>query len=666
MMIKFLKEYYSRSKDSSKQSGLFLTKSERVYFVNTILKLIDRGQYSKNEHLSETVATATSILSYVEPSLVLPFLASRFYMALETMTATHQLKSTVASVAFAGRSLFLASLTALPMDNGSDSFAESAVASVAFARRSLLLTSLTALPMDNGSDPYANLLMTSLSNALLGYFLYSKTWNLVVYFSGAAGMKALIYHQLQGLTFLVKEGPYYFCMLEILLGRLSASLYMQALKKISEFVTTSILPGAIAEIGLLCSACVHSNPQDAIFQLIKPILESVTTSLEGTPKTGYRKRATSNASSSRKEKSILSPALETAIEYQLKVLSEAISNGGPALLSYREQFKEVLSSAFDSTSWKIVYGPQWVDIKDFSLDKPIMGPKWHVPIEDEISFANELLKLHFESALDDLLTICQSKIHSHPGDEKDHSKVTLQQVNSSLQGEMRKINLKCLLQVYSSLQGVLSCLPDFRPSSENGMVKEAGASPFLIAGATGSCVGSTELREMAAGVIYETCKYLLKVKSDDSILLLLVIRIMDTLGNHGNAEYEEWYNHRQALESTVVVEPPACCAMYPEVDEKMAVNNFKVCGENLKNPSLPENEISGSCAVLTSETVLMHGCRSMLLCWPVPSPLKSTVTKAVAEFRRTHADTCHVNKESFDEYQLEVLADASSSYSYFA
>lgn len=52
-----------------------------------MLKLIDRGQYSKDEHLSETVAAATSILSYVEPSLVLPFLASRFHLALETVSS---------------------------------------------------------------------------------------------------------------------------------------------------------------------------------------------------------------------------------------------------------------------------------------------------------------------------------------------------------------------------------------------------------------------------------------------------------------------------------------------------------------------------------------------------------------------------------------------------
>lgn len=73
-------------KDDGEQSEIFLGQSERVAFVNSILKLIDRGQYSKNEHLSETVAAATSILSYVEPSLVLPFLSSRFRMALETVS----------------------------------------------------------------------------------------------------------------------------------------------------------------------------------------------------------------------------------------------------------------------------------------------------------------------------------------------------------------------------------------------------------------------------------------------------------------------------------------------------------------------------------------------------------------------------------------------------
>ena len=75
---------FRKSNDGS-QGQVVLGQSERASFVSTVLKLINRGQYSKNEHLAETVAAATSILSYVEPTLVLPFLASRFHMALETV-----------------------------------------------------------------------------------------------------------------------------------------------------------------------------------------------------------------------------------------------------------------------------------------------------------------------------------------------------------------------------------------------------------------------------------------------------------------------------------------------------------------------------------------------------------------------------------------------------
>lgn len=83
VLFKFL---FYRTTDNDGQAELFLGKLERSSFVTVLLKLIDRGQYSKNEHLSETVAAATSILSYVEPSLVLPFLASRFHLALETVS----------------------------------------------------------------------------------------------------------------------------------------------------------------------------------------------------------------------------------------------------------------------------------------------------------------------------------------------------------------------------------------------------------------------------------------------------------------------------------------------------------------------------------------------------------------------------------------------------
>lgn len=572
--------------DGTQQPEFCLGQPERESFVKTVLKLIDRGQYSKNEHLSETVAAATSILSYVEPSLVLPFLVSRFHMALETMTATHQLKTAVTSVAFSGRSLFFMSLSSSSMEtddvNDADMF------------RDLLMISLTnALLGMDANDPPKTLATMQLIGSIfsnmatlnddtdnisfmpaerfsewLDEFLI-RLFSLLQHLEPSSVLNEDVHSPATSGTFLVEDGPQYFCMLEILFGRLSRSLYNQAIKKVSKFLKTNILPGAIAEVGLLCCACIHSNPELAINHLVEPLLSSVISSLKGIPLTGFGGSGNFTTQSINKEKATLSPALETSIDYQLKVLSIAISYGGPSLLHYKDQFKEAIHSAFESPSWKVniagdqvlrsllgslvLYYPvdqyksisrdsslapleEWISNKGYSDNEPFTGPKWHIPNEEEIQFANELLNLHLESALDELLKLCQDNIHSDPGNEKDHLKVTL-------------------LRIDSSLQGVLSCLPDFTPSFKNGKIEN---QPFLIAGATGSSVGSTKLREKAANIVHLASKYLLEKKSDDSILLLLLIRIIEALGNYGSSEYEEWTNHRQAwkLESVAIKEPP--------------------------------------------------------------------------------------------------------------
>ncbi|KAG4920653.1 hypothetical protein JHK84_049501 [Glycine max] len=573
--------------NNSRPTEQHLGESERVFFVNSVLKLIDRGQYSKNEHLSETVAAATSILSYVEPSLVLPFVASRFQMALETMTATHQLKIAVMSVAFVGRSLFytsvsVSSMKPIDLGGGDEAFIDLVGVSLSnallgmdandppktlatmqligsiFSNLALLddkIDDLSFMPMIRFSEWLDEFLCRLFS--LLLHLEPSSVLNEGLQSSSATG------------TFLVDDGPYYFCVLEILFGRLSQSLYNQALKKISKFVRTNILPGAVAEVGLLCCACVHSNPEEAVSQLVEPILLSVISSLKGTPRTGFG-GGTFDASASSKVRSTISPALEASIDYQLKILSVGITYGGPALLHYKDQFKEAIFLAFDSPSWKvngaadhllrsllgsqIHYYPidqykcvlshpdavaleEWISTKDFSTDERLI-PKWHIPCDEEVHFANELLDIHFKSALDDLLKICQTKIHADQGDEKEHLKVTL-------------------LRIESSLQGLFSCLPDFVPDSRNGMVEDSNHM-FLIAGATGCTVGSTALREKATEVVHAACKYVLEKKSDDSILLILIIRIIDALGNYGSLEYDEWSSHRQAwkLESAAIIEPP--------------------------------------------------------------------------------------------------------------
>ncbi|XP_054818668.1 proteasome activator subunit 4 [Prosopis cineraria] len=590
LVIQFQKrlQHEKESVNDGKQSEQHLGGSERAFFVNSVLKLIDRGQYSKNEHLSETVAFAIPVLSYVEPSLVLPFVASRFRMALETMTATHQLKIAVTSVALVGRSLFFTSLSAsssksVDLGGGDDTFMDLMAVSLSnallgmdandppktLATMQLIGSIFSNLALlDDKIDDLSFMPMIHFSEWLDEFLC--RLFSLLLHLEPSSVINEGLHSSAASGTFLVNDGPYYFCVLEILLGRLSKPLYNQALKKISKFVRTNILPGAIGEVGLLCCASVHSNPEEAVSQVVEPILLSVISSLKGTPRTGFGGGGTFNASASSKVKSTLSPALEAAIEYQLMILSVGITYGGLALLRCKDQLKEAIFLAFDSPSWKvnvaadhllrsllgsqIHYYPvdqykcilshpdaavleEWISTKDYSNDERLI-PKWHIPCDEEVQFANELLDIHFKSALVDLLNICQNKIHTDQGDEKEHLKVTL-------------------LRIVSSLQGLFSCLPDFLPASRNGMAEDSDHT-FLLAGATGSTVGSTALREKATEVVHEACKYVLEKKSDDSSLLILIIRVMDALGNYGSLEFDEWSSHRQAWkwESAAIREPP--------------------------------------------------------------------------------------------------------------
>ncbi|CAA6670753.1 unnamed protein product [Spirodela intermedia] len=560
-----------------------LGKSERVSFVKMILKIIDRGQYSKNNPLAETVAATISTLSYVEPSLVLPFIASRFHLALETVTATHQLKAAITSVAFTVRPLLASLADPLSLsDNPSTSNLLIICLSNALlgldandppktlATMQLIASIFSNLAEINDNENMPAVLQNISFSEWLDEF-FDRLFSLLQHLEPSSTVNEGMNVSNTSETFLLDDSSYYFCMLEILLGKLSKPLLNRSLKKISKFVNTNILPGAVSEIGLLCCTCLYSNPVDAGVYIIKPLLISIIDSLKEFPASGFGENGSSSTSFS--TKATPSPALETTLEYQLKVLSAAICYGGPVLLHYREELKRAVASAFNAHSWK-VYGAgdhllrsllgslvfyypieqhkcvsrhpdvtgleEWICSKTIEAGRPEFLPKWHIPSADEISFANELLDLHLQSALDSLLRICQTKIHYEAGNEKEHLKVTL-------------------LRIYSSLRGVQSCLPDLRSSNEKGeIINNDEYDNFLIAGAAGLTVGSSELREKASEVMHEACKYILDKRSDDSILLILVIRIMDTLGNFGSTEYEEWSNHLHSwkYESASTVEPP--------------------------------------------------------------------------------------------------------------
>ncbi|XP_078162594.1 proteasome activator subunit 4-like isoform X3 [Carex rostrata] len=578
----FKKRLSREISDTNKgKEDIHLGKPERESFVKTVLRLMEKGQYSKNEDLTDTVTTAVSILSYVEPSLILPFISSRFQLALETTTAIHQLNIALSSVSAAGRAFLLYSSPANSTDLKEFNNLVKKFLSVALVALDANDPPKTCRAMELICSVFSNIPTAGLmeNEIMLNKIFCLSDWLdefLCRLFCLLRNMDSdNIVHD--GLrvptakpTFICQENSCYYLMLQILLSRLSHPLFKQAMESISQFVIEYFLPGVMVEIGLLCCACVKAKPELAGCHIISKILTTTISSLKQMP----------SRSLGESSKDKISQALEMVTVYHLNILASTISHAGPVLVQYKDELKEAISLAFETPSWKVneyggyllrsllrsllFYYPidqyksipseigasmldPWSTAKFDQIDEHNYEalsfiPKWHIPSKDESAFANELLEMHIQLASDGLVKSCrehQDKSSFTKSVSEDHLKVSL-------------LRIKC------SLEGVLSCLPDMQPIYKDLELKSTKFSNYLlISGSNGAAVGSPEMRERVAQLIHSTCPYLLKERGDDSIVLQLTISIIDLLGNYGSNLYDRWQQRNSCiLDSNFLVEPP--------------------------------------------------------------------------------------------------------------
>ncbi|KAL3697923.1 hypothetical protein R1sor_011999 [Riccia sorocarpa] len=466
----------------------FLGPEERVAFVKLVMRLVERGQYSKNVSLAACSAKVAAVLTYIEPHVVLPLIVSCFRMAMDTITATHQLESSLTTLALAARALLLASASESTSEDGSadlDTAVDKVISgmdvSLVECRSTLAIAvSNTLLGLD-ANDPPKTLATLQLycsvisSITVLGSkdsgpggtfpvdwgdwvdMFLSRLFVLLVNLEPSSPSTEVESDE----GFLMERGSHYSSLLMLIFEKATPSVYDEALKKVARFVNGNILPGAVNEIGVLCSSAVIANPSVALVQLVLPIMQSIIAYLAETPSTGF------HASSSKKFfenfKSGLSPALETTVSYQLNVVVEAVSFGGAALTEHKEVLVQVLAAAFDAPSSKvneaaslllkavirslIHYYPlrfcrsegsrkgkndieDWYSTSGNDAPEEENGPIWHIPNADELAFVGELLDLHLHDSLSDLQSIVEDDTRTKPsGQEREYLVITLSWVD---------------------------------------------------------------------------------------------------------------------------------------------------------------------------------------------------------------------------------------------
>ncbi|EFJ06309.1 hypothetical protein SELMODRAFT_236562 [Selaginella moellendorffii] len=530
----------------------FLGPDEREAFVKTIVRLIERGQYSKSGRLAVTSSNVASGLAFVAPSVILPFIVSRFEAAMITVTATHQLESALTTLALASRAVLLSENidTDLQMEaDTSNRLDFSFNLSFVDCKTTLVEAMFTTLLGIDANDPPKTLATVQFYASVVanvgsigeitdgGSSVLSMDWSqwLDEFLSR---LFVLLRHVESGThtgdinlgegshksssTFLMQEHSLYSTLIELLFGRLTRPLFQQAMKKVAKFAYSNILPGAVTEMGLLCSALVYANPVETVSQVLLPIMKNVLNTLTDVEATG----SASSSSTQADTKVNLSPATETSVSAQLTLLCFGMMNAGPALLQCQDVLKRIIASCFKLTSAKVnEAGERFLSsvVESLLLYYPLQqyrscsGYPGHDGIESWISTKEPSLSLNFT---DFMLTV--------PNKEK-----------------LRIL----LLQINGSLKGARSALPDFTNESSKGSLR--------IAGKTGASVGNSKLREEAADTLIKACEYLLKAKADDTALLILLVQSLDLVGNYGSPEYNEWSHgkHTWKLDSKNLVEP---------------------------------------------------------------------------------------------------------------
>ncbi|EFJ17083.1 hypothetical protein SELMODRAFT_179234 [Selaginella moellendorffii] len=561
-LVRCFSKRMERECNTQKKTRQVLGAVERASFVKEVLRLVERGQYSKSDRLSHACAKAVSNLAYIEPALALNVAVSSFETAMVSITATHQLELAIKTLALCTRPilLFYQRETASNKEN-------QLTAGPAVRYRDALLGSMfKTIPGLDANDPLKTLATMQLYCSVLSSVsnlqdpdhngIFPIDWEKWTFqfldqlFSLLLSLEPGSQSSLSTETntndgFLVESGSYFYPLLALLFGKLPERIFKLVLVRIKKFLTGNILPGAADEMATLCFAAVERDSSTAISMLLEPIMKDLLSTLGETPSTGYCKNGETSDFSS---KATLSSALEQRATYQLNVLASTIAAGDATILNYKTILKDLIQVAFNApsckvndagklllkflirrlvcyfpvSSWKICVSRLpasdeldiWIGTKDKN-EFDSARPSWHIPSADEIMFVEELVDFHMHGALSNLQRFPEKGLQKNTGQEKDYLRVTL-------------------LRVDAVLQGLGSSLPDFQKVEHS----------YTVVGLSGVPIGDSSLRSDIAMILHKACGYLLANKGDESAILKPLISVMNAIVNSGGVENGYWHQAR--------------------------------------------------------------------------------------------------------------------------
>lgn len=216
-------------------------------------------------------------------------------------------------------------------------------------------------------------------------------------------------------------------------GSLSDHLFDINFKIVSEFCTSTVSASVVRVIGSLISCFARHNPTKVLAKLVKPCSDAIRTELKG------------GASSTRTTSTSIPFASDTALHWHLSVLIGSVSYPGKAILPYKDDLLDLMQLVCDYTKTERGYSfsarlvqrlllclvsiypseQRFVNADEWENEEMIKSSHkhwgkvylakdvkitWHVPSDEEIAFALEILDRVIAPRLDRLEALQEPNI----------------------------------------------------------------------------------------------------------------------------------------------------------------------------------------------------------------------------------------------------------------
>eukprot|EP00884_Botryococcus_braunii_P020190 jgi/Botrbrau1/6855/Bobra.152_2s0014.1 len=509
-----------------------LSTDNRRAIVDVVVKWANKAMYSKVESLRSKAGLALATMAYLEPNMVLRLVVERFQEALDTVTAAHQLVSATNVLGLCTRPLLLAGLPTDDLNGESNAPAEHDAAGQVLAKA--MMEMLPAIDANDASKTnvamqfYVGVLSSipSLEEATSGLPLLTDLWVeelLSRFFAILRHLDEPTQHEPTQVgtkpqhSFLLKAGSMFEPLLHLLFNLIPTHLRRMGIRQVARFVLGNMLPSVADEASVLCTAASWADPLTCGHELLDPLLSQLEAELKTVSKHNKRKGS----------KMSLSKVQEGSIYWQANMVAATVLCMGPALLPYKARLiwslnegfqlpSKVLRMVFFDLLENLLHGlvryypldkyvpwapkvdsdmlpiSPWMDLYEMASVGACPPPTWHIPNQEEIKFANDLIDFHLKSATEQLQVFAQSG--------------TFESGSMNAKEEV----LPILQRIKGVLAAVGTQLPYF-----SGPQKASG--DLRVAGSLGPVVGKPGMLEAAAAALRDSAP---RISDPDNLCLL--------------------------------------------------------------------------------------------------------------------------------------------------